>query len=130
MFCVSCGKRLEPGMKFCPACGAAADWSTQTETANASSGSASGSSVPPPTGSYQGSPRAARSGQLLRPRQGRVVGGVCAAFALQYGWDVVLVRVLTAMCMLFSVGAVAVAYVIAWIVIPEAPFALPTASGR
>ena len=57
--------------------------------------------------------------ELRRPRTGRVVGGVCAALAHRFGWDVALVRVVTVVAVLF--GAPLVAYLIAWIVIPGEP---------
>jgi len=54
-----------------------------------------------------------------------MIAGVCAAFALQYGWDVTLVRVLTAVAAVFTSGGVGLAYLVAWVLIPEAPYALP-----
>ena len=126
MFCTSCGKRLELGMKFCPACGAAVDWSTQAGAASASErGAGAAGAPPPPPPGYAGAPP--RPGQLLRPRQGRMIAGVCAAFALQYGWDVTIVRILTVVLALFTIVGAA-AYFIAWLVIPEAPYALPNSS--
>jgi phage shock protein PspC (stress-responsive transcriptional regulator) len=38
--------------------------------------------------------------ELRRPRTGRVIGGVCAALAHRFGWDVTLVRVLAAVSIL------------------------------
>lgn len=55
--------------------------------------------------------------ELLRPRSGRVIGGVCAALARRFGWDVTLVRVLTVLSLLLP-GPQLIFYVIAWIVIP------------
>ena len=54
-----------------------------------------------------------------------MIGGVCAAFALQFGWDLTLVRVLTAALAVLTSGAVGLAYLVAWVLIPEAPYALP-----
>ncbi len=123
MYCVSCGKELEPGMKFCPSCGAVADWSTQA----GAPGNAGTAPPPPPRATYTGSTRPPRTAQLLRPREGRVIAGVCAAFALHYGWDVMVVRVLTVVLAFVTVVGV-FGYLIAWIVIPEAPFPMPTSS--
>jgi phage shock protein PspC (stress-responsive transcriptional regulator) len=46
---------------------------------------------------------------------------------LHYGWDVVTVRLLWVLCVLF-LGTGILAYIIAWIVIPEAPYVLPERS--
>jgi phage shock protein PspC (stress-responsive transcriptional regulator) len=54
---------------------------------------------------------------LRRPRSGRVIGGVCAALAHRFGWDVTLVRVLVAVSILLP-GPQVIAYLIAWVVIP------------
>jgi phage shock protein PspC (stress-responsive transcriptional regulator) len=56
--------------------------------------------------------------ELRRPRTGRVIGGVCAALATRFGWDVTLVRVL-AVLSLFLPGPQLLFYAVAWIVIPN-----------
>jgi phage shock protein C len=61
---------------------------------------------------------------LYRPRAGRAIAGVCAGFALRYGWDVVVVR-LVAVLGFFLGGSFGLAYVIAWIVMPEEPWVAP-----
>ncbi|WP_309712782.1 PspC domain-containing protein [Pseudolysinimonas sp.] len=58
--------------------------------------------------------------ELHRPRTGRVIGGVCAALARRFGWDVTLVRVLAVVSLLLP-GPQLIIYVIAWIVIPGEP---------
>jgi phage shock protein C len=55
--------------------------------------------------------------ELRRPRTGRIIGGVCAALADRFGWDVTLVRVL-AVVSLFLPGPQLIFYLVAWIVIP------------
>jgi phage shock protein C len=55
--------------------------------------------------------------ELRRPRTGRVIGGVCAALARRFGWDVTLVRVLAVVSLLLP-GPQLIIYVIAWVVIP------------
>jgi phage shock protein PspC (stress-responsive transcriptional regulator) len=55
---------------------------------------------------------------LVRPKQGRILGGVALALANRFGWDVTITRVVTAITCLFA-GAGIVAYIIFWIVIPE-----------
>jgi phage shock protein PspC (stress-responsive transcriptional regulator) len=53
-----------------------------------------------------------------------MIAGVCAAFAQRYHWDVTVVRIITALVCLSGAGALA--YLIAWIIIPEEPYAMPT----
>jgi phage shock protein PspC (stress-responsive transcriptional regulator) len=55
--------------------------------------------------------------ELRRPRSGRVIGGVCAALARRFGWDVTLVRVLAVASILIP-GPQVLAYIIAWVIIP------------
>ena len=116
MYCASCGGALEPGVRFCPSCGAAVrDAST--------SGDATGGTPPPPP--YGAHAATGRSPQILRPREGRVIAGVCAAFAVRFGWDVMLVRILLSVVTLFTgIAAGVLAYLIAWLVIPDAPSSL------
>jgi phage shock protein PspC (stress-responsive transcriptional regulator) len=56
--------------------------------------------------------------QLVRPRQGRMVAGVCAGLAAHFGVDVNLVRLGFAVFTIFW-GLGALIYLIAWAVIPE-----------
>jgi phage shock protein C len=56
-----------------------------------------------------------------------MIAGVCAGFALHYGWDLNLIRVLTAL-MIVLTGVGAIAYIAAWVIIPESPYALPAKS--
>jgi phage shock protein C len=102
MYCTQCGKQLDPSSRFCSACGATF-------------------AAAPPPGAYPA------PGQLTRSRSNRVIAGVCAGLSLHYGWDLTLVRVLTALLALFT-GVGAVAYLIAWLIIPEAPYTLPVKS--
>lgn len=102
MYCTHCGKQLDPASRFCNSCGA-------TVTPASSSGNA------------------ARGGQMVRPRENRMIGGVCAAFAVHYGWDLNLVRIITAVIIVLT-GVGALAYIAAWVLIPEAPYGLPVKS--
>ena len=106
MFCAHCGNKIEPTSRFCPACGA---------TIAANGPFTTGTTYP-------------RTAQLTRSRNNRMIAGVCAGFAQHYGWDLNLVRILTALCIVFSGGAGAIAYIIAWVIIPEEPYALPVKS--
>ena len=101
MFCSHCGKELDPSSRFCPACGAATAANT----------------YPPPR----------PAGQMVRPLANRMIGGVCAAFALHYGWDLTITRIVTALVIIFT-GVGALAYIAAWVIIPEERYPLPTKS--
>lgn len=72
--------------------------------------------------------RAPFPGQLTRPRHPRVIAGVCSGIALHYGWDLSLVRILAVLALFVSCGTVMLLYFAAWIIIPEAPYALPERS--
>lgn len=54
---------------------------------------------------------------LIRPRRGRVIAGVCAAVAHRFGISTTLVRVLTVLSFLLP-GPQLIAYVLLWIIIP------------
>jgi phage shock protein PspC (stress-responsive transcriptional regulator) len=56
---------------------------------------------------------------LVRPRDNRIIAGVCAGLADYTGMDVNLLRVIVALVTLITVGTGVLAYAIAWIVIPE-----------
>lgn len=105
MFCSHCGKPIESSSRFCPACGAVVSPASDPSTAS----------------SYRPAP------QLTRPRHPRMIAGVCSGFALHYGWDLNLVRVITALFIILT-GVGALAYIAAWVIIPEAPYALPIKS--
>src|SRR5882757_7754075 len=90
MFCSRCGKSLEVGSRFCSGCGA-----PQAPVGDVYQGA-----------TYAG-PTTGYPGQIMRPRYGRKIAGVCAVILfLVYGCGLL-------------------AYVIGWIVIPEEPYALP-----
>lgn len=59
--------------------------------------------------------------KLVRPRADRKVAGVCAAFARYFEMDVMIIRLILVLSIIFGAGAGIIAYVIAWIVIPEEP---------
>jgi phage shock protein C len=56
--------------------------------------------------------------KLLRPREGALIGGVCAAFARALGIDVTIIRVAWVLTVCLA-GTGLLAYVICWIVIPR-----------
>ncbi|MEI9970242.1 MAG: PspC domain-containing protein [Terracidiphilus sp.] len=98
VFCQQCGNGLHPTARFCSGCGAGT----------------------PVAQSMPGRP-------LIRPHVGRQIGGVCLALAQANGWDVTSVRILTVIGFFLSSGLIGVAYVAAWIGIPEdmAPYPVP-----
>jgi len=96
VFCQRCGTGLPMSARFCSSCGA---------------------TVPTPH------PMPGRP--LIRPRMGRQIAGVCLALAQSNGWDVSVVRILAVVGFFVSSGLVGVAYVAAWIGIPEETPNLP-----
>lgn len=70
-----------------------------------------------------------RPASLVRPREGRMIAGVCAGFALRYGWDPALVRLVLVLAAIFGVGMPLLAYFIAWIVMPNGQLSLPAQAG-
>ncbi len=95
-FCQRCGTALPMNARFCSNCGA----------------------VIPAAQPIVGRP-------LIRPRIGRQIAGVCLALAHANGWDVTTVRIIAVLALIFSSGLAGVAYVAAWIGIPEEPLTLP-----
>ena len=55
---------------------------------------------------------------LVRPREGRMVAGVCAGLAEYFGLDVTLVRLIVAVVAVITGGVGALAYLVAWVIIP------------
>jgi phage shock protein C len=66
--------------------------------------------------------------RLLRPRAGRKISGVCAGMGEYFDLDVVAVRLVWLIVAVMT-GVGFLAYLIAWIVIPEGPIihAIPAA---
>ena len=98
VFCNRCGAGMPSTARFCSTCGATI----------------------PVAQSLQGKP-------LVRPRVGRQIAGVCIALAQSNGWDVSVVRIVTVLGFFFSSGLVGVAYLAAWIGIPEEAPSVPGA---
>jgi phage shock protein PspC (stress-responsive transcriptional regulator) len=59
--------------------------------------------------------------QLNRPRQGRMLGGVCAGIGLHLDIDPTVIRLVWAALTLVSLGTGIIVYLIAWVFIPEEP---------
>jgi phage shock protein C len=100
MYCNACGKSIAEDGHYCCYCG-----------------------------NLVGTPPAPR--KLMRSRADRKIGGVCAGLAQYLDLDTSLVRILwffiTLACGIFP-GLVA--YVLAWIIIPEEPLLLPVAASQ
>ena len=109
LFCAGCGVSLPVGARFCSVCG-----KPVTEP-----GPVSGSDL-----GTAGRP----AGPFMRPRLGRKVAGVCQGLANQYGWDVTLTRVITVLLSIFVFPVGIVAYILFWVIVPEAPQTLPVAT--
>ncbi len=96
VYCQHCGTALPPSVSFCSNCGAAMPVA-----------------------------QAAAGRPLIRPRAGRQIAGVCLALAQSYGWDATAVRIITVLTFVLSSGLVGVAYLAAWVGIPEEQPPLP-----
>jgi len=62
-------------------------------------------------------------GRLTRSREDRMLGGVCAGLGRYLGIDPTIVRIVAVALILSGVGVIA--YIVAWVVIPEAPPGAP-----
>ncbi len=100
MYCTSCGKQIPDDAQLCAYCG--------KRIAGAA-------------------PMATK--RLLRAREGRQIAGVCKGFANYFELDVALVRIVWVVCAIFGLLGL-VAYVAAWIIVPEEPMALPVPVGE
>jgi phage shock protein C len=96
MVCAACGSPMNGEAKFCSNCGRTVETAAPVQQR-----------------------------QLVRPREGRKIAGVCAGVALYTGWDLTLVRLVTVLATIFGVGTPVLAYLIGWIVMPDAPLTLP-----
>ena len=107
--CVGCGESVSLGARFCSVCGRSVAMVAVPP--------------PPPHASDRMLPRPGLDG-LYRPREPRMIAGVCSGFALRYGWDLAIVRLVLVLGVLFGAGVPLIVYAIAWIVMPNGQFAL------
>ncbi len=56
--------------------------------------------------------------KLTRPREGAMIGGVCAGIANYFNIDVTLVRVIFAIVTIFA-GSGILVYIVLWVVMPR-----------
>ncbi len=90
MFCNACGKQIPDDARLCSYCGVAV-----------------AGAAPPMT-----------RRELVRPRQGRMIAGVCAGLAQHFGWSVSMVRLIW-LLMLLLAGTGVLLYIVLWIVMPN-----------
>ncbi|HSE08377.1 MAG TPA: PspC domain-containing protein [Nocardioidaceae bacterium] len=64
-------------------------------------------------------PSAPQPKRLVRSRDDRWISGVCGGVAKYLGVDSNLVRLLVVLGTVFGFGSLAVAYIVAWILMPE-----------
>jgi phage shock protein C len=102
MYCTRCGVQLSETAKFCSDCGQA----TSRNTAS---------------GGFTAQPQS----RLTRPRDDRKIAGVCAGFARYMNIDVTLVRVIAIVLVLCPPSVGLIAYIVAWIVMPNDPLVFP-----
>lgn len=58
-----------------------------------------------------------------------MVAGVCVGFANRYGWDVSVVRLVLVLSLVFGAGVPLIAYLVAWVVMPNGQYTLPAQAG-
>jgi phage shock protein PspC (stress-responsive transcriptional regulator) len=69
---------------------------------------------PSPSGPGPSAPK-----RLVRSRDNRWLGDVCGGFAQYAGVDANLVRLVVVLGTIFGFGSLLIAYVVAWILMPE-----------
>ena len=57
--------------------------------------------------------------RLYRSKKNRIISGVCAGMGEYLGIDVTVIRLLWILFTFLSIGAGILAYIIAWIILPE-----------
>ncbi len=113
MACLGCGESVATGARFCSVCGRAVTYGT----------------VPPPPPTQIRTVTTGGLDGLYRPREGRMIAGVCVGFALRYGWDLSIVRLVLVLSFFFGAGVPLLAYIICWVVMPNGQHALPSQAG-
>lgn len=58
---------------------------------------------------------------LRRSRSNRVIAGVCGGFETRFGIDATLLRILVVVAAVLTNGALILAYLVAWVLMPEEP---------
>jgi phage shock protein C len=100
MYCNACGKAIADDARFCAYCG-----------------------------TVLGQPPVPK--KLIRSRVDRKIAGFCAGMGHYLDLDVTLVRLVWVLVTLMAgIFPGVVVYVLAWIVVPEEPAAIPVAAGQ
>ncbi len=60
--------------------------------------------------------------KLYKSRKNKVIDGVCGGIAEYAGVDPVLIRLITALLLIFTGGTIAIAYILGMIIIPSQPW--------
>lgn len=104
MTCANCQREIAAASNFCYYCGARQDFVAAPPR-------------PPMAQRY-----------LMRSATDKRVAGVCAGFADYFGLDTALVRILWVLLTFFTaVFPGVIIYLVAWLVMPVAPYPLPAA---
>jgi phage shock protein PspC (stress-responsive transcriptional regulator) len=61
------------------------------------------------------------STSLTRPREGKMIAGVCAGLAERFGWNANVVRLLFVLSCLLP-GPQIVIYLVLWVIMPKRPY--------
>jgi phage shock protein C len=56
---------------------------------------------------------------LVRPRQGRILGGVCAGLARRFGMSATMMRILFIVTLIVIPGSQIIVYPLLWILMPS-----------
>ena len=56
---------------------------------------------------------------LVRPREGRILGGVCAGMARRFGMGATMMRILFVVTLIVIPGSQIIVYPILWILMPS-----------
>ena len=56
---------------------------------------------------------------LIRPREGRILGGVCAGLARRFGMGATMMRILFIVTLIVIPGSQIIVYPILWILMPS-----------
>lgn len=65
--------------------------------------------------------------RFYRSRTDSIIAGVCGGLAERFGWEPTLVRI-AALVLAFVGGPAILAYIIAWVIVPETPANRPSLS--
>ncbi|MEA2228287.1 MAG: hypothetical protein QOF04_1917 [Solirubrobacteraceae bacterium] len=85
--------------------------------------------APPPTGAASAGGAASAPRRLYRSRDDRMIAGVCGGLARYFGIDPVIVRV-AAVALVFAGGAGLLAYLAAWLLVPDEAAGAERGPGR